>query len=75
MKVIEWVMPLNVTYDVPMKPLPLMVSVSGLDPAVAEAGERLDIEGWGFITMTGVSMKLTMFDVPPPGDGLVTSTG
>ena len=54
-----------------MKPLPLMVSVSPVDPVVPEVGLKLPITGRGLDELTG---KLTTFELPPPGIGLITIT-
>jgi hypothetical protein len=40
-------MPLNVTVEEAMNPLPLIVSTSGLEPAVPDDGDRLATEGCG----------------------------
>jgi hypothetical protein len=45
MKDVLCVTPLKPTVEPATNPLPLIVSTSGLDPAVAEDGERLVIEG------------------------------
>ena len=46
-----------------------MVNACAAAPAVAEDGERPVIAGTGFLTV-----KLTEFEAPPPGDGFVTTT-
>jgi len=66
--------PLNVTEEEAMKPLPLIVSVSAPDPATAEAGARLVMEGFGLPEGAGVMVKRAVFELPPPGGGLLTTT-
>src|ERR1022692_4335769 len=56
-----------------MKPLPLIVSVSGLLPAGTEDGDRLVIAGWGLLA--ACTLKLNGGEVPPLGPGLVTVIG
>ena len=63
---------LNVTVEAVMKPLPLMVSVSGPLLALAEEGDKLVITGTGFDTPCTV--KLNGCEVPP-GLGFVTVIG
>ena len=50
----------------------MIVSVNGLDPAGAAEGERLAIDG--FELGAAVTVKLTVFELPPPGGGLATVT-
>ena len=50
--------------------MPLIVRVCAPEPTATEVGEREVIAGTGFPTV-----KLTAFDVPPPGAGFVTETG
>jgi hypothetical protein len=45
-------------------------SVSLAAPALADVGERLVRVGTGLSTV-----KFTAFEVPPPGAGLLTTTG
>jgi len=58
-----------VTVEDEMKPAPLMVRVWAAAPAVAETGERVVMLGTRLSTA-----KLSEFDAPPPGAGLVTTT-
>src|ERR1700687_1909081 len=51
-------------------PVPLTVSVNPAPPAVVLFGESVVIVGIGLVTA-----KFIVFDVPPPGAGLVTVTG
>ena len=64
--------PLKVTVEGAINPLPLMVSVSGPDPAVAEAGDRLNIAGGGFVTGPSTAI-VTVFEVAP-GCDIATGT-
>src|SRR5258708_1522330 len=57
-----------------MKLAPLTVRTSAGPPAVAPAGFRSSIDGTGF-WFGWVIVKLSELDVPPPGGGLITSTG
>ena len=50
--------------------MPVRVKIVAAAPAVAEEGERLVMAGTGLPTV-----KLTAFEAPPPGAGLVTTTG
>jgi hypothetical protein len=63
---------LKVTVDVDKKPVPLMVSVCGVAPAVRVAGDRDVTVGTGLLAVTA---KLTATDDPPPGAAFVTTTG
>jgi len=65
-----WTTPLKLTVDVERNFVPVMVTGVAAAPAVAEAGERLVSVGTGLFTV-----KFTEFDAPPPGVGLVTTTG
>ena len=56
--------------EVETKLVPLMVKVCAAAPAVAEAGESVVIVGTWLLTV-----KLTVFEAPPPGAGFVTITG
>ena len=49
------------------KPVPLMVTVSALEPAIAVAGLR-DVS----VGAAGTMVKVTGPQVPPPGAGFVT---
>ena len=61
-----------VTVDVDRKFVPVSVNVCAPVPATAEAGDKLLRLGAGFVVVT---VKFTGLDVPPPGPGLVTTTG
>jgi hypothetical protein len=45
-------MPLNVTVEEFRNPPPLIVTVKELVPETAEFGDRIEMEGWGFGTVT-----------------------
>jgi hypothetical protein len=62
--------PLKLTVEVETKFVPFTVSVNALSPAVFVVGEILVVVGTGLFTV-----KLTEFEVPPPGEGFVTTTG
>ena len=64
---------MNVTVDKAMNPLPVIVSVSELLPAVAEEGDRPVTVGWGL--PTACTVKVNGAEVPPLGAGLVTVMG
>jgi len=67
------VIPLYVTDEDGVKPVPLIVSVRGeLDPAGTEGGDKLLIVGTGVVP--GSTVKSATFDIPPPGDELITYT-
>lgn len=72
--VTAWITPLNVTDEDEMNPVPFIVSVSRTDPAWTDVGERLVIDGFGLLS-AGETVKLTVLELPPPGDGLYTATG
>lgn len=61
--------PFHCTTDVLMKLLPFTVNVNAALPAIAELGASVVSAGIGVDTV-----KLTVFDVPPPGAGLNTLT-
>jgi hypothetical protein len=60
---------LKLTAELATKPVPFTVRVKATPPAVALVGEIVVIVGAGLFTV-----KVTAFDVPPPGAGLVTVT-
>jgi hypothetical protein len=62
-------LPLKLTIELPTKFVPFTVRLKAIPPAVAVAGERVVTVGTGLLTV-----KLTEFEAPPPGDGLVTVT-
>jgi hypothetical protein len=68
-KVVARVFPLNFTVELLTKFVPFTAKVNAPPPAVALVGERVVMVGKGLFTM-----KLTAFDVPPPGVGFVTVT-
>ena len=68
-KVAACELPLYVTIEVERRFVPLIVKVCATAPAVADEGDRLVIAGTGLLTV-----KLTEFEAPPPGDGFVTTT-
>jgi hypothetical protein len=69
-----WGIPLNVTDEDGMNPLPLIVSVTGeLTPAGDEVGDKPVMAGWGFGEVV-VTAKLSGCELPPPGGGFVTIT-
>ena len=61
--------PFHRTVDPETKFVPVTVRVNAAPPAVAEVGERVVMVGTALFTV-----KLTEFDAPPPGVGLVTTT-
>ena len=63
---------MKVTVELFRKPVPLMVSVCDAAPAVSEAGDSDVTVGTGLVDDT---VKLVGADEPPPGAGLVTTTG
>ena len=70
-----WRTPLKVTEEEVTNPVPLIISAKEeLLPAGEEDGERLVIVGRG-LAAEGWTVKLTAFDPPPPGGGLVTTMG
>jgi hypothetical protein len=56
--------------DVDKKPVPSMANVRAAEVTMTANGERLLILGTGLFTV-----KLSVFDLPPPGEGFVTTTG
>jgi hypothetical protein len=66
-------MPLKVTVDEPMNPLPLIVNTSRPELTVADVGDKPVIDGWGL--SAAVTVKLTDCELPPPGGGLFTMRG
>jgi hypothetical protein len=62
-----------VTVEVDRKFVPKMVRGWAAAPAVAEDGDRLEIEGTGLLAF--FTVKFTELEVPPPGAGLFTTTG
>jgi len=69
-KVVVFALPLNFTAEVETKPVPLTVRVNAAPPAVAPVGESEVIFGDGLLTV-----KFDAVDGPPPGAGLLTTTG
>ena len=68
-KVVTLGLAFHCTVEPEAKFVPVTVSVNAAPPAVAELGERLVMVGRGLFTV-----KVTEFDAPPPGAGLVTTT-
>jgi hypothetical protein len=62
--------PFQFTTELLMRPVPFTVNVNAPPPAVAEAGERLEIE-----SVAEFTAKDCAADVPPPGGGFTTVTG
>lgn len=52
-----------------MNPVPVIVIVVSGDPVARTGGESEDMVGCGLSTV-----KSTLFDDPPPGEGFVTTT-
>ena len=65
-------LPLKFTTELPTNFVPLTVSASAPEPAMTLTGCREVIAGVGLLA--AVMVKVTAFDVPPPGAGLVTVT-
>src|ERR1051325_795585 len=65
--------PLKVTVEEGMKPPPLMVSVNELEPAGAELGDRLVMDGSGFGVTADWTAMGTLLDATPPM-GIATGT-
>lgn len=68
-KVVVRAVPLKLTVELETNPVPLTVRVNDAPPTAALMGEIEVIAGPGLFTV-----KLTAFEVPPPGDGFVTVT-
>ena len=64
--------PPKLTIEAATKFVPLIVNVKAAPPATALFGEIMVIAGTGFAPL--VMVKFAAFEVPPPGDGLVTAT-
>jgi hypothetical protein len=64
MRVVERLVPLKRTLEPLLKPAPLTVSENPSPPALTVAGEILVIDG--------LTVRLTVFDAPPPGPGFKT---
>jgi hypothetical protein len=73
MKVVPLSNPSNWIPDVGMNPVPVSVSVKPALPAAVEVEERAIRVGTGFDAV--VTVKVWLFEVPPPGAGFVTVTG
>jgi hypothetical protein len=67
-------LPLKFTTELPMKLVPLTVSVNAPEPAVALAGTIDVMAGAGLLVAAALMVKVAEFDVPPPGGGFVTVT-
>jgi len=68
-KVVERAEPFQFTAEPEMKFVPFTVSVKSELPAGVEVGEREVVVGAGFVIV-----KVSEFEVPPPGAGVTTST-
>jgi len=68
--VVVLALPLNCTEEDATNPVPLTVRVKAAPPAVALVGEREVIVGAGLLTA-----KFVGAEAPPPGAGLLTTTG
>jgi hypothetical protein len=73
-KVVVSATPLKLTTELLIKFDPVTVNVNPADPAVALAGFSSVIAGTGLLTTAGLMVKLSEFEAPPPGEGLVTVT-
>jgi 3D (Asp-Asp-Asp) domain-containing protein len=71
--VVTLAVPLKFTTELATKLVPFTVSVNAAEPAVTPVGDKVVIVGTGLFA--AVTLKLTEFDVPPPGVGFVTVTG
>ena len=67
-KVAVFVTPLTNTVELFVNPLPVIVTVTVV-PATALLGVRFVMIGKGYITGNSI-----VFELPPPGDGLLTTT-
>lgn len=72
MNVVVRGLPPKFTTALEIKFVPFTVNVSAPEPAVTPVGASEVIDGTGFAA--AVTLKLTEFDVPPPGVGFVTVT-
>jgi hypothetical protein len=61
--------PFQRTTELPLKPLPLIVSVNADPPAVRDDGFRLEIVGTGLLIVS-----VSALEAPPPGVGVNTVT-
>ena len=68
--VVVFATPLNFTTEVATKFVPLTVRVKAAPPVIALVGAIVVIAGAGLFTV-----KIEAPDAPPPGAGLVTTTG
>ena len=73
-KAVVRAVPLKLTTEAAMKPVPFTAKVWAPAPAVAEAGLRLLMVGTGLVAAGGFTVKVVAAVVPPPGAGLVTVT-
>ena len=72
MKVVVLAAPLKLTVAPLMKLEPLTVRVKAPEPAAAVEGASEEMTGAGIAG--SVMVKMSGFEVPPPGEGLVTVT-
>ena len=56
------------------KPVPVVVSINELLPAIALAGDRLIKTGTGLLTVVLLIVKLRKLLDPPPGEAVNTET-
>ena len=63
---------MNLTTEPLTKPDPLIVRVKAAEPTATLAGCKVVIAGTGLFA--AVIVKVTAFEVPPPGAGFVTET-
>jgi len=61
-----WVTPLTLTDEDGMNPVPVIVRVSGLEPASTDTGDKLVIVGGGFCEGGDWTAIVTVFDAMPP---------
>jgi len=74
MKVVVAASPLKFTTEPEMKFAPFTVSVKSALPAGIEVGVIETVVGRGFGVTTAATVKVWLFEVPPPGAGFRTAT-
>src|SRR5664280_693472 len=67
-------MPLNVTVEESRNPPPVIVTTKLLVPELPEFGDKMEMEGRGFGTVTLCTTKLWGSDDPPGVPGFATVT-
>src|ERR1035441_407228 len=70
----ECALPLNVTVEEFRNPPPVIVTTKVLVPELPEFGDRIEMEGWGFGTVTLCTTKLWGSDDAPGVPGFATVT-